>query len=286
MTRSKIFIHAYSYEERATEILNAWKIKERACDLIITLDYTQVPTQLSSAYRTNRRIINKQIKELGIEHQIIELRYDAQIDFIKRIKVNCSDNTLIELDITNLTKLHVLRLLLELSSKISYVTYVSANNHHSILPDSNSELLKFNNKNSIIAGFEGVILPELPTILVIITGFEKTRALSAYNAISPDICVQVTGVPWLEPQKAVEYIEKSSEINKQLSYHQNCFSELAPSLCPRGFSSRLRDIISKYKKIYRIKGVNNCNVVVVPLGTKVQTLGTFFYCKRLINHTY
>ncbi|WDD97243.1 hypothetical protein [Thalassomonas actiniarum] len=276
MNKTRVFIHAYSYEERSIESIKHISYSESGYDLVITLDYIEVPKQLVSAYKNNKRIIDEKVKLSNIKQEIIDVKYNSQLNFINIIKSKLPEKVDIDLDITNLTKLHIMRLLFEYGHLIKNVTYISANAHY-LNEDSADELLKTGNRSTIISGFEGILVPELPTILVIISGFETTRAQSAYNSISPDICIQIAGVPWLEPDKAIDYISKSMDINKHLSYHQNCFTELAPSLCPRGFASRLRDIITKYKDIYKSKGEENCNVIIVPLGTKIQTLGTYFY---------
>ncbi|MFA5061663.1 MAG: hypothetical protein WC526_00775 [Patescibacteria group bacterium] len=98
--------------------------------------------------------------------------------------------------------------------------------------------------------------------------------------LDPAIAVAAIGVPWTQPEVAMTYVTTALEVNRPLLAHHNVFAELVPSLSPRDFSSRLRDIIAQHReRVLRLWRVQP-RIVVVPICTKIQCLGLYFYWSK------
>lgn len=117
-------------------------------------------------------------------------------------------------------------------------------------------------------------------LVVLILGFEGDRSLASYFELDPSMAVGVIGCTWIEPRKAIKYIDGALRNNALLLKHHNVFTELAPSLSASGFASRLRDIVSEYKVRANDYFAEEVNITVVPLGTKSQCLGLYFLWTR------
>jgi hypothetical protein len=279
MSASKVLIHAYSFEERSVAVVERL-LQQHRFDVVCSIDYMDVAPNLEPLYRSNRSRCETVIAASGVKHAPISARTVSQFQMPRKLdEVLGRSSVEVTLDISCLTKLHVLRLLYVLYGRIRYVTYIGAESHWRD-PDilQSGVAARIGHKECVgVVGYDGLHRTSAPQIAVLLLGLEGDRALSSYLELDPGMAIGVVGVPWVQPQRAVSYIDEALHANAPLLAHHNVFTELAPSLAPTDFASRLDDIVQEYqaRAIERWSVVPN--ITVIPLCTKIQTLGLYFY---------
>jgi len=109
--------------------------------------------------------------------------------------------------------------------------------------------------------------------LIACLGFETERALGIWHAFEPNKTIGIIGKPPLRP----EYVKRAKERNKFLLGRAGVDVEYADPYDPFATIECLEKIYAK--ECFDDKGEIQ-NVVVMPLGTKVQTLGVFLFWLR------
>ncbi|KHT48592.1 hypothetical protein [Vibrio sinaloensis] len=279
----KVYIHAYSYEPRAKETLDRVLSNEQI-DSVISIDYLGVSEELTNKYRTIKNRCNRIIKNRNKSHHVVTCYSSSQNDFINGIKSIILDDWAIVLDSSCFTGMHLLRLLKDFEGRIESVYYTSSHVYRYTDPSKNTDLTfdeKCDDELTSVLGYNGINYNGSPTLLIIISGYQGNRSYLSYSILNSDLCVSIIGVPWTEPNLAIEAINRAMKENESISVNNMNMQELAPNYCSKSFCSRLRDIVRDYKNVLlENKKDDKCNVIVVPLGTKLQTIGLYFYCTK------
>lgn len=277
MNGSRIFLHAYSFEERSLAAVGR-AAQSLPYDKVISVDYENVPSDLRVAYDANRARARGHIDTLQVDHREVCGTTYSQFNLPDAIAKVVGDGRVeIDFDISCFTKLHILSLLRSLYGRVKWVYYIGAETHYV----SPKDRVRIGHRECVgVIGYEGFHRVGGPSLLVVILGFEGDRSLASYLELDPSMAVGVIGCPWIEPRKAIKYVDGALRNNGLLLKHHNVFTELAPSLSASGFASRLRDIVSEYKVRANDYFGEEVNVTVVPLGTKIQCLGLYFLWTR------
>lgn len=265
-------VHAYGYEERSVKgVVDALANEE--IDRVLSVLYTDTPSPLIPAWRSNRQRIDTTVAAHGLPQEVISITTDSQIHFEQAVRTALSNDRMV-LDISCLTHLHIL-LILPLVRSEDRVRYVAALEHS--LPGAD-ERSRHSGCISVL-GYEGHFSTAAPNLAVLIAGFEGQRSLASYLELEPQRAVAIFGVPWIAPEDAARYLNMAVSGNDALLAHHNVRSAIAPSLSPREFAVRLHDIVAEHVGGFRNEWNLSPNVIVIPMGTKLQTVGLHAYCR-------
>jgi hypothetical protein len=175
-------------------------------------------------------------------------------------------NLEIDLDITTFTKRHLLLLFkaiddLELWDK-TRIFYTEPRDYVADLYLPMSRGLK---TLGPISGFLSTVSPTLPELLVIFLGYEGDRALAVYENTDPEETILV--IP--KPAYHKEWEGRTEKMNRSLIQmigkgHVEDADAIDPS-----------KVVSTLEKIARKYDASKWRWVIVPLGTKPQTLGIY-----------
>ena len=177
----------------------------------------------------------------------------------------------IDLDITTFTKRHLLLLLkaiddLELWDHLR-ILYTEPQNYVADLYLPMSMGLR---SLSPISGFISTSSPTLPELLVIFLGYEGDRALAVYENIDPEDTVLVIARPAYHD----EWNGRTEAMNRSIIQMIGKGKiEYAHAIDPSKVTETLRRIQEKYNPA-------KWRWVIVPLGTKPQTLGIYYFWRE------
>lgn len=120
-----------------------------------------------------------------------------------------------------------------------------------------------------IPGFEGSTQGSKDALIVIL-GFEGKRSLEVFQTVNPETTYAINGFPSFQ----AGWHRKSLEANMRFLNESRASDHLffAPATDPFETKSVLSDIVK------RVKSENeDMNIVVAPLGTKLQAFGVLLY---------
>ncbi len=123
-----------------------------------------------------------------------------------------------------------------------------------------------------IPGFSGRIRHR-QSVCVIIAGFEGNRAYAAFRHVSPRRAHVMLGDP--RDGSRDYYRTVSAKNNHELLANHRVTHSICGSLDPVCFAIELRDVIEKLRADHK-----PCNVYIVPLGTKLQTVGAVMVARH------
>ncbi len=129
---------------------------------------------------------------------------------------------------------------------------------------------------SPIPTFEGSLSSDAEKILVLLLGFEGNKSEYVWELLSPKKTIVLIGDPPYEPS----FIEEAKKRNNFF------FSEPSSEILEeRIHTSDLESIFKKLESLYlryfkKGENLENINILVCPLGTKPQSLGTYLFAKK------
>lgn len=125
----------------------------------------------------------------------------------------------------------------------------------------------------VLKGFEGDIRLDRNNFMVIILGFEGSRALSIFRHFEPNRTIALLGNPdtLLDQEKCHFYRNNSLKNNSQLLSNQRVITSQISSIDPYIFKNELNQVITKHVE------KTEANILITCLGTKPQTLGLYLY---------
>jgi len=178
---------------------------------------------------------------------------------------------IVTIDITTFTKLYMLEILhfLMVRKKVRKVcvVYNQAKVYgSSLLTSGVGEVI-------CIPSFAGKFNVGKERILIACLGFETERALGIWHAFEPNKTIAIIGEPPLRPQ----YVKRAKERNKFLLGRAGVEVKYADPYDPFAMVKFLEEIYNT--ECLDTQG-EPCNVVIMPLGTKVQALGAFLFWLR------
>lgn len=114
-----------------------------------------------------------------------------------------------------------------------------------------------------IVGFAGMQNSRKPTLLMILSGFEKDRAINTIEEIEPAKVLLGIGKP---PNKDT-FLDKNKERQQLVLDRQDTDKFTFPPGSISGTQDQLEELISEY--------YNDYNIIVSPMSTKISTLGAW-----------
>jgi len=194
---------------------------------------------------------------------------DALVDAIKKL-IAAKGSLSITIDISVLAKQHLFLLLRKIDRLDEGVTsvrilYSFVGDYGFLRGESVSRGL---DEISIVPSFGGSYHLGRRNLLILFLGFEGPRALAVYERYDPDRAVAVIGKPAYK-----EGWDKFSEkLNEHLLEQEDVGRKFASVSSPIMVSQLLDQLYLEYGKGH--------NILVCPMGTKMQAVGTYLFCKN------
>jgi hypothetical protein len=270
----ELLITAVSYENRGLEsvrqLLLHFQIDKT---ILISFGTKYLSEELSSKWMEQKEKLKLLFREYGVDYELYECNLTNYYQFKEKYSFKY-ENTII--NITTFPKNWILML-----SK----QYDDASNIFFYLLDSSrmptEEELDIGLKEIVVVdGFEGEISIATDVLLVLILGYEGHRTISFLSNFPCDKILPILSIPIKgnedEDKKYYDNVHtcnwdllnKNSVIRKRDSKFHTI-----SSLNHVEFYHQLKQIIETYKS----EGMDVC---ISPLGTKVQTLGLYLYCRK------
>lgn len=282
--QEKTVLTCVSYEDRSNlvlkEILKSKKISR--CILIKLKDLFQgkktslfiLPPSANDdekvriAWEKNYLEILSSLKESNIIPSEIEGSSCDTIMLAKKINSIISNEEKVLFDVSSFPKHLLLEILRWNCDKRFTCLYARPN----INREAETEFSVGTRDIGVLRGFEGEIRFNRPTLLVLILGFEGSRALTIFKHFEPSKVIALIGnsSPYLSVEDISFYLEIAKKNNFQLLSNQRVIIDEISTLDPYIFKTTLNDLISKH-------GDKDMNILISCLGTKPQTLGLYLY---------
>ena len=134
-------------------------------------------------------------------------------------------------------------------------------------PDHYEKLTQGTIATKDIPSFSGRQTLRKKQALVVLLGFEGTRAVAANNEINPELTIPINGFPSFQPK----FKDLSILNNKDLLMDEEIFRNLrfAPASNPFETKIVLEELYKEYSDEY--------NITIAPLGSKPMALGACFF---------
>ncbi len=179
------------------------------------------------------------------------------------------------IDITTFPKNYILKFCQELEDYNTVFQYTLGERY---LEPTEEEKRVGVSKIVPIDGFEGKIVINGDTLLILILGFEGNRALAFLDEFHSGRILALIGAPSIEIRKENEedqkYLKEARQCNQYLLNNSFVSPINVNSLNPFIFCQQLKDIVNS-----EVKGQDYVNIIIAPIGTKAQTLGLYLYWK-------
>ena len=267
-TKDDIFIVAASFEERASA-LQYYLSDNYKCEMGIIY-----VNEDNSGYEEYLKIIESNLAEKCnvkmivqmSNHRILEKKNNAMLQIVNYCReYEKNDEVRIAIDITCFSRIDLIILLDYITSYIKNsnikLIYSSPLQHGEWLSRGYSEI------NNII-GFSGIFEVEKPTALVVLSGFEADRPLNFIDVYEPDkIFLGISNPAILD-----EFGQRNLLIQKGLFDLSNVS---AFNFSARNIGECLNNLEENIAR-----EINNYNIVIAPLCTKLTTVATFLFAKR------
>jgi hypothetical protein len=280
--RDAVLLHAVSYKSRALESLRRTVDRFIIRNAMVT--EFNVRDYLAEAdlefWKAAKRDTLDYLAEMKIPFTLLETRDDDFNDYFARIKREIDRKNTVVIDVTTFPNNYVLKICEELEGYNVMYQYTRGQ-RPGVQGAMFTEEERDVGVSKIIAieGFKGQVTINAGTLLVLVLGFESNRALAFLNALVPQRALALIGSPNNGVQKESEfdrmYIDGAREANKLLLSNSFVREVQVNSILPQVFQRQLTDIIQA-----ELNGNFSDNVVIVPVGTKAQTLGLYLYWKK------
>lgn len=270
-----VFLSAVSYEERGFESLkravNKFKVRKVLLVQFNVQQYLDSKTRHVWEREKNRTL--SLLERRDIPSQLIDaLDYDFG-DFFRNMKSEFSRQDTLVVDITTFPKNYILQLCRELERHNAVYQYTQSERYTELTEEEKGVGIS---KIIPIDGYEGRILLNKSALVVLILGFEGSRALPFLEEFPTGRIVALIGAPGIgittESARDKDFIRQSEKSNKLLLRNSFVRKKKVNSLDPVVFCSQLRDIIEE-----DLEMSSRSNIIVVPAGTKAQALGLYLY---------
>ena len=259
-----VFICSSSFEERTLTISS--KIKDMTFDKIILLENKQGSELLKNNTAKIKALFPRNRLDISVDfHNMLLLVND-----IRCALSDLSDNCKILIDITTFTheELLICAKILLTNDRIKEVVclYNNAAEYCISTPLNEKWLSQGAEMIHPVWGFSGLVLPSRQTHLIVILGYESSRAFAAISDIEPASISLIYG------SSSSSITDKDKEAN---SFFKNVLQDMAfeyNDIEEYDIPCNDPDMISEgLKKIYDMH--QDKNIVVVPLNSKMSTIG-------------
>ena len=270
-----VFICCGSFEDRSTrttQVLSGGRVR---IDTSIVLDYKEVDPEGRKHH--NLEEIEHRLSELSRRaHRVSAAGFSRPSEGVKGLVLFLESEGIeltgksILVDITVLTKPYFFLLFRVLRDKYHvddiYVAYSEPEKYRS--PNSHArEIILTEGLDRIesIPGFVGSSLAASDA-LVALLGFEGRRLLDVFDALNPELTYVINGFPSFQPGWHKISLEANLRFIEQSASADNLY--FAPAVDPFETKNVLCHVVSEIRDTHP-----GLNVVVAPLGTKMQALG-------------
>lgn len=272
LTRPVDLFYAISYEPRALVSLQRTLEKVSISRVFVfrlnVEDY--LDAQTLSIWRQHEASVTKLLTEKQIPFEIFRIE-DSADGPVRRLDSLLYSESLPLIDITTFPKNHILRLaqhLVEGNYPVAFC-YTSSPRHEA---PTQEDSYVGTQRIVPVDGFEGETFVNGDTIVTLCLGFEGNRALQFATEFPAARIVALLGAPSANPDEedGQFYLTEARIANRNLLKNSFVEEVIVNSRDPNLFARQLRDIIQR-----AVARSEEANVVIVPLGTKAQTLGIF-----------
>ncbi|NQS90168.1 hypothetical protein HQ584_10310 [Patescibacteria group bacterium] len=195
------------------------------------------------------------------------------LTFLKEKDI-CLSNRKIVIDITVFTKAYFFLLFKVLQEKFAvyhfWITYTEPEKYGGKNPDTGEIILTEGvDRIESIPGFAGSSVNYKDSLIVVL-GFEGKRSTEIFYAVNPKKTYAINGFPSYQPG----WDNISIEANLRFLRESRAFDHLhlAPAIDP----FETKKVVAQIAKEIKEKDQNS-NLVIAPLGTKMQALGVLLY---------
>ena len=265
--KDDIFIVSASFEERASA-LQYYLDDDYKCKLgiiYVNEDNVAYEGSLNTIKKFLEKKCNGNLKVQMSSHRNIEKKNQAMLEIVNYCKEYINEGINITIDVTCFSRIDLIVLLDYITSYIKNskikIIYSSPVRHGEWLSRGYSEI-------SNIIGFPGVFDASKSTALVVLSGFEVERPLNFIEEYEPDkIFLGVSNPAVLD------------EFGKRNYLVQRGLLDLS-NVCEFEFSARnINECLNNLENIVT-KEINNFNIVLAPLCTKMTTVASFIFARR------
>jgi len=274
-----IFITCGSFERRCTRSSSIFIDKKAKIETSIIFNYKE--TDPENKKEENIREIKSNLEQICKHVYTFDTESVSQpsegikkfLMFLKEKNIDLLNKQII-IDITVFTKPYFFLLFKVLKEKLNlhefYVIYTEPEKYKSKSIDKNEIILTQGlDRVESIPGFTGSSINS-ENALIVILGFEGKRSMEVFHSVEPGLTYAVNGFP-----------------SFQSGWHKISLEANLPFLQESGASSRLffapavdpfetRDTVSQIVEEIE-KNDKNTNIIISPLGTKLQAFGVLLY---------
>jgi hypothetical protein len=276
-----LFVCCSSFEERCKRSSEILRQKEVKIGTSILYNYKE--TDSENLKEKNAKIMEENLRQISrqvLPHcgESVSSPHEGMAKFLLFLKENNVSflNKEIAVDITVFTKPFFFLLFRVLKEKFRirhvYVIYTEPEKYKGKNPDADEIILTEGlDRVESIPGFTGSSINPKEALIVQL-GFEGKRALDVFNSINPEIVYAINGFPSYQPGwHKISFEENMRFLSESRSY-EHLFS--APAADP----FETEKVVSKVAREIKQKG--GLNIVIAPLGTKIQAFGALLYALK------
>lgn len=264
------FITCIGFEDRCLGVINNFDNYTFSKSFILKYEsVVDVPSAINNETKAHTKLSN-----MGGTVTEIKINPMNPIPALQKLfSVIMSKNVKMTIDISSMSK-YVLLLLLRFltEEKIIHNVRFLYTEPQNYVDDNKTPLSFGTSKFEAVPSFEGEHNGRSDRLLILMLGFEGKRAYSVWDRLEPDQCVlTIPSPPFNSDWGDRTRNENSALINAVGDQHVREID----SRNPESVLDSLNGILSDYNPD------NTMNTMVIPLGTKPQTIGTFlFYWKN------
>lgn len=274
-----IFISCSSFEERCTRSSDIFLDKKVEIGTSIIFNYKE--TDPEDKKEENIRKMKSNLEQICKHVHIFDTESVSSpsegikkfFTFLKENNINFLNKQVI-IDITVFTKAYFFLLFKVLKEKFSlhefYVVYTEPAKYKSKSADRNEIILTEGlDRVESIPGFAGSSINSKDALIVIL-GFEGKRSMDIFNSVNPELTYAVNGLPSFQPGWHKISLEANLPFLQESGASEHLF--FAPAVDPFETRNTVSQIVEEIEK-----NNINMNIIISPLGTKLQAFGVLLY---------
>lgn len=273
-----IFISCGSFEERCKRSSDILLKNNVEIDTSIIFNYKETDPQ--NRKEENIQKIENNLREICKSSYI----FDADsvslpsngikkfLLFLREKNINLSNKKVI-IDITVLTKGYFFLLFNVMKKELNlyefFIIYTEPERYNKNNEESEIILTKGLDRVESMPGFPGSSRNS-DDALIIILGFEGRRSMEVFNNINPELTYAINGFPSFQ----MGWHKISLESNSTFLQESGAFDHMffAPAVDPFETRNTIYEIVNEIRKNNK-----NMNIIISPLGSKLQALGVLLY---------
>lgn len=263
-----VFICSASFEDRCITIPK--KINKKRFKNVLIVKNLHGSQIVSDNAEIIRRLYSKNSSIVAIDFRDSIKTADAILGEVIGSKKSGQISVLLDITtFTHETLLIVLKVL-SLSKRISKLTcvYCNAAEYCPGIPIENKWLSRGSKQIHPVLGYSGILLPSQKFHLIMLVGYEYSRAIEAISLIEPSSITLVYSSPEnaiTEKDKDANSIYEKIISNMYFEYPRIDHVQM-PCDEPDTISSKLKELYVQHA---------GENIIVVPMNTKMSTIGVF-----------